>query len=391
MNLDGLISKHVNIYLNGVNDKVKRISRLMDSVVTKYPRVVEECDKAMELTESVKEEYNKILSQLVYEKFTDHMTKVPNRKAMVEVLNAEIYERVESLFNSVYDDNDDTIVGIADLDLFKIVNDTNGHRTGDDVLKTFFRDFGKLEGMMLLSRHGGDEGAFLMEVAEGQTDKEIVERVYDSVHDIYYKIGGRHYVSSASVGMMRLSSLDWIIEEVRDDILGKNQEKGYCFIDILREMQDRNVGMEGSDTYNVGNKTTSTNGRYLLSNLKGVGERESKVSSYDKYLSFIKNNSGLILPKYLESKIEADNGLSVFSLVDGGGLKDLLKEDVLTEDIFTYLDEPTRLTRVLSSVAMGVADLQTFYVKENGRSGVRLGKSLYRFDESSDQMVYVEK
>jgi diguanylate cyclase (GGDEF)-like protein len=67
---------------------------------------------------------------------------------------------------------------VFDLDRFKTVNDTYGHKTGDRVLRVFADSARKiLRPNDLLGRHGGEEFALVLPAATIETGYVIAERI----------------------------------------------------------------------------------------------------------------------------------------------------------------------------------------------------------------------
>jgi diguanylate cyclase (GGDEF)-like protein len=85
---------------------------------------------------------------------TDFLTGLPNRRAFVAALEAEISDKVE----------DGTFaVAILDLDRFKFVNDTFGHAAGDELLREVASRLTRAVGDRgLVARLGGDEFGLLL-------------------------------------------------------------------------------------------------------------------------------------------------------------------------------------------------------------------------------------
>ena len=86
---------------------------------------------------------------------TDFLTKLPNRRSMLEKVEYEInkFERSREPF----------IIMIGDLDNFKFINDEYGHIAGDKILKLVSRTM--LSGIRkqdVVARWGGDEFLFLL-------------------------------------------------------------------------------------------------------------------------------------------------------------------------------------------------------------------------------------
>jgi diguanylate cyclase (GGDEF)-like protein len=123
---------------------------------------------------------------------TDFLTGLPNRRAFVAALEAQLKER---------DAAAPFAVGVMDLDRFKFVNDTFGHGNGDALLQTVARRLVRAAGEgALVARLGGDEFGLLFPgmaaTAEARTaGTRILEQVNRPM-----SINGRQLGVSACAG-----------------------------------------------------------------------------------------------------------------------------------------------------------------------------------------------
>ncbi|MES2858689.1 MAG: EAL domain-containing protein [Pseudomonadota bacterium] len=94
-----------------------------------------------------------------------------------------------------------------DLDQFKVINDTSGHRAGDELLvqlAAMMRE--KLRPSDILGRLGGDEfGVLLAGVRNGEGALQAAERVRRAVEAHIFNWEQRTYTISASIGAVMLS------------------------------------------------------------------------------------------------------------------------------------------------------------------------------------------
>ena len=107
---------------------------------------------------------------------TDALTGLPNRRYIEEALTAECARAGR------YDQP--VSVVMADLDYLKAVNDSYGHRTGDDALRlvaTVVRQ--TCRAADLVGRWGGDEFVFILPSTDGDEATKFAERVRRALAD----------------------------------------------------------------------------------------------------------------------------------------------------------------------------------------------------------------
>ena len=96
------------------------------------------------------------------------------------------------------------VVGVlyVDLDNFKVVNESLGHVSGDELLEVMARRIASaLPSDLRIGRFGGDEFLVVIPQAEGVADVEaIAQRVADAV-SAPMVVAGHNLVTSASIGV----------------------------------------------------------------------------------------------------------------------------------------------------------------------------------------------
>lgn len=125
---------------------------------------------------------------------TDPMTGLPNARSMQMHFEKEVKRATR---------NDSTFqVLVLDLDGFKAVNDTHGHKTGDKMLKEISKVInGQLREYDFLARYGGDE--FVAIIPETQTADvlELCRRIEEAVNAFELPVGDGQYARvGVSVG-----------------------------------------------------------------------------------------------------------------------------------------------------------------------------------------------
>ncbi len=129
------------------------------------------------------------------EALRDTLTSLPNRASFMRRLN-----RVAALADG--DPSYAFAVLFLDLDRFKVLNDTLGHATGDDLLKAVA---GRLETCLrpndLVARLGGDEFTILLDGVRDQAEAEaITARILQRLH-APFDLSAQTVFTSASVGI----------------------------------------------------------------------------------------------------------------------------------------------------------------------------------------------
>jgi diguanylate cyclase (GGDEF)-like protein len=113
--------------------------------------------------------------------YSDTLTGLPNRRALDERLE----EEVQSARRNTYSFS----IIMMDLDGFKAVNDTYGHATGDDVLRTVFGQMARgVRTTDFLARYGGDELTLILSQTEMSSAQVVTEKILEGMKKLKYKL-----------------------------------------------------------------------------------------------------------------------------------------------------------------------------------------------------------
>jgi diguanylate cyclase (GGDEF)-like protein len=111
---------------------------------------------------------------------TDPLTGIPNRRYLDEIVNAESARAVRQ--NSILS------LAMADLDYFKLVNDTYGHPAGDEVLIAVSQLARRTcREMDVVGRYGGDEFVFVLPGADLEAAGAFAERFRNRVSEVCFR------------------------------------------------------------------------------------------------------------------------------------------------------------------------------------------------------------
>jgi diguanylate cyclase (GGDEF)-like protein len=143
----------------------------------------------------------KTKEQLLMMATTDVLTGLSNRRFFMERLSNE-FERVKR-YESLY-----TILMI-DLDFFKKINDTLGHKAGDTVLmKTSEILQSGLRCTDIIGRIGGEEFAAILPETELQQGLQIAERLRKAVEQLPLEVEGNKINLTISLGTSQSNITD---------------------------------------------------------------------------------------------------------------------------------------------------------------------------------------
>ena len=124
----------------------------------------------------------------------DGLTGLPNRRLLMDRLDQALARSHRS--------KDTVAVLFLDLDNFKPINDTMGHRQGDDVLKMMAE---RLQGCLretdTVARFGGDEFVVIMTDIKDNNDVTTLAENLNKALSEPFAIGGRETALSASIGI----------------------------------------------------------------------------------------------------------------------------------------------------------------------------------------------
>ncbi|MCM2678866.1 sensor domain-containing phosphodiesterase [Echinimonas agarilytica] len=140
-------------------------------------------------------ERRRIERKLKHDASHDSLTGLPNRTIFLERLG-EAFTRARRYRQS------DFAVLFLDLDRFKLVNDSLGHMSGDELLKkTSSRIRRCLRGRDLIARLGGDEFAILLEPMRSEEDAVRLAQRISASFDQPFFVEGERIFTGTSIGI----------------------------------------------------------------------------------------------------------------------------------------------------------------------------------------------
>lgn len=178
--------------------------------------------QAMRLAGSVLDvtERHRAEAELTHGAFHDPLTQLPNRALFLDRVR-------HALARARRDSSHRFAVLHLDLDRFAMVNDSLGHREGDQLLIQLSRRLlASIRPGDTVARHSGDEFTVLLEPLESREQaEEVTERLRAALKPPF-EVGGRSFVLTASFGIA-MSGTKYLAagDIVRDADTAKNQAK----------------------------------------------------------------------------------------------------------------------------------------------------------------------
>jgi diguanylate cyclase len=132
---------------------------------------------------------------------TDMLTQLPNRDSWHDRLQLEVerWQRYKS----------DMTIAIVDIDLFKRINDSYGHKAGDRVLQLLARELKKgLRSTDFIARIGGEEFVVLLPETTGTQAKQVIDSLRANVAKLPFHFSNQPVTITFSAGIASIRSGD---------------------------------------------------------------------------------------------------------------------------------------------------------------------------------------
>ena len=157
--------------------------------------------------------------KLQMEAETDPLTKLINRRGLYEIMNQFVTTDPQAMY----------CVAIADIDLFKRINDTYGHNCGDYTLQRLSALFKEnAEGRYAVSRWGGEEFCFFFPDVNIDEAGSIITDLLIAVRKMELEYEGNRFSITLTAGVEEndyRSSLQELIESA-DRKLYRGKQNG---------------------------------------------------------------------------------------------------------------------------------------------------------------------
>ncbi|BDU78233.1 diguanylate cyclase [Mesoterricola sediminis] len=169
----------------------------LEALARDHLRLLRRMDKITRISDGFQIQLKELNDSLQVASRTDPLTGIPNRRAMLEALEAEHARTLRA--------RGELCIVMADVDRFKHINDTFGHAAGDRVLHTLaqaLRD--ALRGYDLCARWGGEEFLVLLPGTGRAGALEVADKLVRVAAGLELSSGSEAMPVSLSVGVAQL-------------------------------------------------------------------------------------------------------------------------------------------------------------------------------------------
>jgi len=191
----------------------ERYAQAKSQIATMNERLQELEGETEELRSRVKQERNQAM--------VDALTGIPNRLAYEERLQQEVarWKRFATPL----------VLVVWDIDLFKRVNDSFGHRAGDKVLRTIARSLESgIRETDFVARYGGEEFVQLMTGSSLEECLVVTDKLRETIKNTGFHFRDQAVVITASCGLAEFRDGDSVEQwfERADKALYKAKQEG---------------------------------------------------------------------------------------------------------------------------------------------------------------------
>lgn len=196
-----LTLKHEGSFVNASNGLLRRADG-HDFVLKVSSSAMHDSDGAIigavlvlhDITETMK-----MTRQLNYQASHDTLTGLVNRREFERRLTRAIHRAFES--------DEQHVLFYMDLDQFKVVNDTCGHRAGDELLKQLATQLDhSLRESDTLARLGGDEFGVLLEHCSLEDAQQMADKLRQMVKDFRFAWEDKSFEIGVSIGVVLVNN-----------------------------------------------------------------------------------------------------------------------------------------------------------------------------------------
>ena len=224
VSLNTEMGKQIDLIRNGIDDSKNNMDQFISVEQQRKTHSESRHQELVERINTMEVETEKLRQCIEEEKnkaYNDALTGIPNRMAFDERINQE-YKRWQRYDNKLS-------LCLVDIDKFKNVNDTYGHKAGDIVLRTVAEKcVAKVRKSDFFCRYGGEEFALILPETNLSAAITVAETLRQNIEACSFQYGDQNVPITISCGLAEFKgkdNLDSIFKRA-DKALYKAKETG---------------------------------------------------------------------------------------------------------------------------------------------------------------------
>jgi diguanylate cyclase (GGDEF)-like protein len=259
-------------------------------------------------------------SEIHFQATHDELTKLVNRK--------EFNHRLKEAYNTARDEHETHALCFLDLDNFKTINDSCGHKAGDELLIQLTQTVkSNIRSHDILARIGGDEFGLLLEGCSLDKAAEIAEGIVSLVKNYEFNWQGKTFHVGVSIGLVMITRATQSIEKAlsQADIacyVAKDMGRNQVHIHGLDDKLIKKMHKELSWVANINNDDKKNHFSLHLQAIKDIQE-DQNIPMYEVLLRLNDDEGTLVSPG---SYIPAAERFSLMKDVDHWVIKKTFKK-----------------------------------------------------------------
>lgn len=195
--LQSLVTDKLTTLSNSLKDKEKLEKQEREILLSS----VKEMDSRLKELEDEARQFKKRLAEQKFRSLQDALTELPNRAAFDERFELEL--KRSRRYNTPLS------IVLADVDHFKIINDTYGHSAGDKTLKVIAKALKQsMREADFIARYGGEEFILLFPETPLEQLETPLNALREKIKRIPFKFKDTNVVISISFGATQLKPTD---------------------------------------------------------------------------------------------------------------------------------------------------------------------------------------
>ncbi len=302
----------------------------------------------------------------------DPLTSLYTRKRFVEELGREIARSQRSGAGGA--------VVLVDLDDFKYVNDTQGHRNGDRLLTSLSHLLRQtVRAADLLARLDGDEFAVLVTETQPSRVDFVVERLLKGVRNHFVHVGEQPIGVTASAGIAFFPEQGASAEELlarADQALARAKRQGRDQFVVFKPDQDWQARVDSRLSGEKLIREALARGRFVLHAQPILDLKTNEIVQYELLIRMLDDHNQLLPPAFF---LDTAERFGLVRSIDRWVVRQAIQLIAQQRAQGNYV----RLSVNLSAKSFGDLELTALIEKELAESGVDPGQLTFEITETT--------